>query len=1832
MKTRSCLLITLLLLMCTSTPAQTYDNDSLEDQITAIGVVHNLAFVPSLSPEPVSSIVGGSTTYATNLGLKYVPPVLRPPAARAHIPNSADQCSFVFAINGDAVKTRQDYLGLLQSFEDDFDWSSALGQPEIYHVNTDVDVSVFRGDERLSGTVSVPIGSHNLRWHGQTLVTPILDYPPWHLLLAELVEAGARKAVIGLRTPAARRATMQAMIELFIELGIEGATFGVDWFILDGIPTPANGWEVVNNQVQDFKVLDLVPPSFQVLVDRFTVEATQVGGEYLRDHISELRDGFTVTDNCGRRAIVNYAGPSFLPVGETTNITWTARDLGPRTLEGGFNTTQFTQQIFVQDTLPPIVVPPAGRVIESTTATSVNVGSPLVFDLADVRPSITNDAPALFSPDTRTLVTWSAEDASGNATTANQWVTLKAPGTNTRPSALPQATSALTYDPTVIELQGIDTDLLSGRYDQLAFSLVQQPANGFFVAPLFPYFIEDHRVENEFGMTRPELSTYLSEQCAADPNNFVVPVDYVYEPRYITVDDDGIAYVADRYQYCHRQSGQVLADNRIARFTKDSDGELEFDAQYVTGNNSPNSLNIGQDGYVYFKGTRVDSSTATVRGCDPLLSDCAVYRVAIDTSLNNSDNLFPRGEPASVAVDANGVMYVTDGRQALVAYDLLDVSNNYPAVLGNIADVGELASSGTPFKDLAIDSDGNLYLSDYTLDRVYKFSASSAVRHDDGSIDFTPGDLIGWMGRCETNLTTARACDEVEERSYGYSCTNESCGVTETAGSAPGQFNQPQGIAVTSNDVLYVTDHQNLRVQRFSPEGYFAGEAESECDGSCFVLGDFGNPEDVSANQQFFYVLDRDRDLLHVFETTPITDFDDDTQQPTQTARVTYQSDENFQGSDTFSFVVSDGLETSNAAIVTVNVTRNFRPPIAEEGMVFEGDEDTPIDIALRAFDPDRDDQPNLVYTIETQPANGEIRGSSPDFSYHPNPDFFGTDTFTFSVSDGGMESETVAATIEVAPVNDPPIAAFGEMATGYGAGFPVRIEATLNDVDLSDRHVYGIDTGPGNPFLTGMALPPGEVAGDGEPTFIQSADGTGVLVHEQTFFSYGTRQLRVCFSDLPGVSSLASCDDPNVTAAATHIAEIEPRVSKAVVMIDTAPTEEGEGGANYLLPIMDGELFDLLFVVHNLEPNDVGNPLEATGVTFTARLGDGLAMGSAGIIGISGNASGVSCSTAAQQLDCTIEAIPIGGSARVAIQLGGNGRIAADTYVPVVAVTASSESDHNVMVGNSRSYTLTMNPDFDADGDGVVNRDDAFPGDPTETSDFDADGIGDNVDQDDDNDGMPDSWEERFGFDRLSAADATADSDNDQLTNAEEYERGTRPDAADSDRDERGDVSDNCPVTYNSAQFDLDADGIGDACDPDTFAAVVALGEIGGDAGPDYAVLRTVAGQFDAFIKDGRSNESIAADRIRLGDAGERGLRSVATASTSLLALATAANGEVLLTGHNLTSGARQFEQSVFDSGWRPVSMTVVGSEAWIVATNDNETAELRRFDAANGNAIGAIGLGSDELPEAIAASVSGNEVFVLGTNRRSGDWQVAVRRVSDGTLLATSVVAGADTLVARLAAMTSGFAVAAQGGSGGVTLSTWSDDGSPNGSADVLDAGGALVGLSADPSAPESVVVIAATPDGALAIRAFSTTDGAEEASLDRGGDGYAFRGHVIAAAGGGSDVGVLLADASNAVQVELWETQGGNVRVITAESVSPPPPPPPPTPTPPPADSGGSGGGGNGLGLLLLLLARQLARAAANRGMDAPFSSESAGGVETKRDRVARALNRRVRLATG
>ena len=87
-------------------------------------------------------------------------------------------------------------------------------------------------------------------------------------------------------------------------------------------------------------------------------------------------------------------------------------------------------------------------------------------------------------------------------------------------------------------------------------------------------------------------------------------------------------------------------------------------------------------------------------------------------------------------------------------------------------------------------------------------------------------------------------------------------------------------------------------------------------------------------------------------------------------------------------------------------------------------DEDTPVAITLTASDDDVGDV--LTYFVVSGPSNGSLSGSSPNLTYTPDPDYNGSDSFTFKANDGTDVSNTATISITVNPVNDMPTANAG--------------------------------------------------------------------------------------------------------------------------------------------------------------------------------------------------------------------------------------------------------------------------------------------------------------------------------------------------------------------------------------------------------------------------------------------------------------------------------------------------------------------------------------------------------------------------------------------------------------------------------------------------------------------------------------------------------------------------------------------------------------------------------------------------------------------------------------
>jgi hypothetical protein len=121
----------------------------------------------------------------------------------------------------------------------------------------------------------------------------------------------------------------------------------------------------------------------------------------------------------------------------------------------------------------------------------------------------------------------------------------------------------------------------------------------------------------------------------------------------------------------------------------------------------------------------------------------------------------------------------------------------------------------------------------------------------------------------------------------------------------------------------------------------------------------------------------------------------------------TYNPYENMSGTDTLKFKANNGTKNSLEGTITFKING---APFAASSSV-DTTSDTNINITLVGIDPENDE---LSYTVLSQPSLGVLSGIAPDLIYVPGG-VAGTDSFTFKVSDGQLESAEATVTINIA-------------------------------------------------------------------------------------------------------------------------------------------------------------------------------------------------------------------------------------------------------------------------------------------------------------------------------------------------------------------------------------------------------------------------------------------------------------------------------------------------------------------------------------------------------------------------------------------------------------------------------------------------------------------------------------------------------------------------------------------------------------------------------------------------------------------------------------------------
>ena len=238
--------------------------------------------------------------------------------------------------------------------------------------------------------------------------------------------------------------------------------------------------------------------------------------------------------------------------------------------------------------------------------------------------------------------------------------------------------------------------------------------------------------------------------------------------------------------------------------------------------------------------------------------------------------------------------------------------------------------------------------------------------------------------------------------------------------------------------------------------------APSAPDASIFVL--LSNTAPVAADDA--YTLDED--ALLTLSAPGVLGNDTDSESDPLTANLvtapthgslTFNTDGSFTytpaadyfGSDSFTYKVNDGTADSNAATVSLTITPVNDTPVTQSAS-FNMDEDIPSLGSVVATD--ADSGPLTFFVAQDgSPARGSLALNLDGFfTYTPDKDYYGTDSFIYMANDGSADSNTATVTININPVNDAPVAVNDSYSTDEDTPLNVSITGVLgNDTDVEN-------------------------------------------------------------------------------------------------------------------------------------------------------------------------------------------------------------------------------------------------------------------------------------------------------------------------------------------------------------------------------------------------------------------------------------------------------------------------------------------------------------------------------------------------------------------------------------------------------------------------------------------------------------------------------------------------------------------------------------------------------------------------------------------------------------
>ena len=189
-------------------------------------------------------------------------------------------------------------------------------------------------------------------------------------------------------------------------------------------------------------------------------------------------------------------------------------------------------------------------------------------------------------------------------------------------------------------------------------------------------------------------------------------------------------------------------------------------------------------------------------------------------------------QPQGIDVDSGGNIYVADTSNhriqkwtsTLTFEGWLGKGSTsgwhiYPSGQNSVAGAGN-SEFNSP-KGVALDSGGNVYVTDSMNNRIQKFNSSMIYQTQWGVAGTGDGEFSLPEGIKIDSSGNVYVSDSNNHRIQKFNSSGTFITKWGTSGTGTGQFNTPQHITIDSNNYIYVADKFNNRIQKFDSNGKF---------------------------------------------------------------------------------------------------------------------------------------------------------------------------------------------------------------------------------------------------------------------------------------------------------------------------------------------------------------------------------------------------------------------------------------------------------------------------------------------------------------------------------------------------------------------------------------------------------------------------------------------------------------------------------------------------------------------------------------------------------------------------------------------------------------------------------------------------------------------------------------------------------------------------------------------------------------------------------------------------------------------------------------------------